>query len=122
MDGELKAPDFICVDVGSVIRTLQSYPNNTSLYPKFPIPNIIQCLLHCSHYYDDEYVWRELDERFKNEDIQFDFDVLQIFFENLTHDIDSIIRGQVPAYVDTGEYVFHKWVSPTALVLQKDAK
>jgi hypothetical protein len=113
------------VDFRDIIKEYMAFELRYSLYRRFPLGEIVETILRTSAYVDNgETLWNEVDYRFngnlKEPLVPVDYDVLQMFFDDLTRALDEVMRRRLPFHIDPGEYVFLKWVDQTTVILQHD--
>lgn len=119
----LSQPRYIVVDIRDVLKDYSANRNYHPVYKHFPLSDMVQCILTVNPYEDHgEYFWNELDRRFTEANCEdaLDFNVLSLFYELLCTYLDENIRQKLPSHIDSGEFVFHRWVSSTAILMQKD--
>lgn len=117
-------PEYIIVDVRDVMTDYSRHRQLYPIYRHFPLPEMIQCILSVAAYGDHgDYFWMELDNRFERANARdlIDYDMVSLFYEMLTTYLDEYIRSKLPQYVDNCEFVFHRWINQTTVMLQKDA-
>lgn len=116
-------PDYILIDITDVLKDYSQHRTMFCVYRIFPLQEMVKCILNVSAYGDDgEFFWTELDRRMElsNSQDSFNYDYLAIFYELLCNYLDELIRNRSPKHIDTCNYVFHKWINSTAVMLQKD--
>lgn len=121
----LNKVSYLVVDLRDVVREYSEQVLRYPLYRVFPLGKIIETILTTSAYVDNgETLWNEVDIRFngnlKEPLVPVDYDVLQMFFDDLTQRIDETLRRKLPFQIDPGEYIFLKWIDPTTVLLQHD--
>lgn len=116
-----RIPDCILVDLSAVITKLCFYQGFEHLYYKFPLHDIIGTVLTTQMLRDDgEFIWFEIEKRFEDQLDSMNLDLLQIFIEAVSSEIDEHIRNLLPEHVPQEDYVFHKWIDHTTLMLKRD--
>lgn len=118
-----KSPNYLVVDIRDVLTAYTRCIPCYQIYRHFPLSEMIQCILSVNAYEDNgEFFWMELDRRFDqaNSVEVLDYELLSFLYETLISYLDENIRSKLPENIDTGEFVFHKWVSQTAVILQRD--
>jgi hypothetical protein len=116
-------PKYIIVDIRDILRDYATCSAFFSIYRYFPLQEIIQCILSVNVYEDDgEYFWNEIEIRLdrENSTIVLDYEKIALFHELLCEYLDSVIRSHCPKTIDTDNYVFHRWVGHTAVMIERD--
>lgn len=115
------SPDFILVDVREVIIKYNDNPNVRALQPFIPLHTLISCALAFNQYTPDtDSFWHYFENRCANILDMIDFNVMEIFMDTLTMDLDECIRRKVPIKVDSGDYVLKEWVDGSIIILSYD--
>ena len=78
-------------------------------------------LVQISENYDSEFLWTEVSLRFDKLEpaVQIDYNILEIFFEGLIQELDSLIRHMVPVRIDTEQYIFNKWFDNDTVLMER---
>lgn len=129
MDTLVSQPTYLVVDLGEVISEYKKLGNWYNLYNKFPLTEIISCILIDGRNGFNEYLWDATVERVYEipSDQQVDFfgndtyikqEDLSNFYEILTWTLDSHIDLYLPYGVSGERYLFEKWVNSTAVLLK----
>lgn len=117
------SPKYFVIDLRDVLISKMELRGMYPLYKVYPLQEIVQAILSTSPYEDHgEFFWMMLDQRLSDTDSseQFDINTIGIFYELLTEHIDEYIRYKTPPNLDTSEYVFHRWIGPTTLIMEQD--
>lgn len=116
---------FIIVDVSRTIQRYSHHDRMMEFYQKFPLHDIIAHLL--SQSMNMSAVPNELGHMtYATEDQlgemlhRINFDRLELFYEQLTIEIEEEIARKAPVYMASGEYVFYGWVDPISICLCLD--
>ncbi len=116
-------PNFIAVDIRDVLRDYAMYRNLPPVYKYFPLKDIVECVLSVRAYDDmGERFWYELENRLSEVGLEdhIDYDYMALFHELLCCYLDEYIRSQIPRYIESTDYVFHRWIGTTSVILQRD--
>lgn len=112
---------YLLVDLNTFLREYSDNQVVINLSPKFPFKALITTLLTFNQYLDDrETIWFEIENRFKDEIDNFNFDILEICLDALVLELDEFIRDKAPQSIDTGEFIIDKWVDHTTILLKHD--
>lgn len=119
---ELNLPDRIIIDLREVIKDLSEIQSHYVVYKEFSLKDIIAELLLCNPYIDySENIWYALEKRVGNRIDLLDLEEVDRLFQIIVLLVDATIQNKLPKRIDTGEYIFDKWVSNTAVMLIKQS-
>lgn len=114
-------PDYILVDIKEFILKWGNHKAIRSIQEFVPIHMLISCVLAFNQYTpDNDSFWHLFENRCGKILDQIDFNVMEIFLESFTLDLDECIRRKVPRSCDTGEYILKEWVDGSIILLSYD--
>lgn len=114
----MRDPAFLIVDMRDLIRDFLAYQAQYEFYQKFPLQELIRIAICVKpDIRHDEYFWHEVENRFGDDIEKLDTDIVSFFFEHLMLSVDECIGRKTPKNIDTCEYIFKRWLSPTELIL-----
>lgn len=110
---------YVVIDFSSLLKSYSCHLQLYTLYSRYPLPEIIRTILSVSAYdgLDNDMFWTEIYNRFDNDVGDMNIDIVDLFYDVLTQDVDETIRQKLPGY-DSGCFVFKDWVGDTSMVLE----
>lgn len=114
--------DWIIIDAAPLLTSLfLSYPFY-EFYQRFSLHDLIAHILSVNMMsVDNESIWIEVENRFYEDMDSLNMDLLGIFFEGVTQEIDNFINQILPSWDYQENYVFDRWLDTRSLMLKKDA-
>lgn len=113
-------PDFIIVDFRDIFEVYGKKTEQYELYKRFPLQEIIQKLLFFNVYtLDDDFIYNELEIRYHDEMHLLDYDAVTEYAIDLQCALDTHIRSLLHPSIDSGLFVYSRWIGPTTMILQK---
>jgi hypothetical protein len=110
--------NLIVVDLREVIEEYGSYTAMYDLYRHYPLKNMVTALLTGEINYQ-EVVWFDLEKNINDNNIldSLDFDSIDLFFNDLTMDLDNYISRKIGAPFEHVDCYFSSWLDNTSVVL-----
>lgn len=110
--------NLIIVDLREVIEEYTEFMPMYDLYRYYPLKNMITALLTNQINYQ-EVIWFDLENNIGDNNIldSLDFDSIDLFFNDLTMDLDNFISRKLGVPYEHVDCHFSSWVDNTSVVL-----
>ena len=109
---------YIVVDLREIITYLCKLNTVYDFYKRYPVVDIITTVLSLSPYIGcDELFNIEIENRFEGMEDQLDIVAVDALLSTVIQIVDEELVRHFPKGEDFRDYVLHKWINPTTVIL-----
>lgn len=114
---------LVVVDIREILQLISSHRGVYDLYKIIPLKELIENILTVPALDFDfsTYIWDYLSHKLDidNSSINYDYDIIDFFIENLVQLIDEKLSMTFPREIDYAKYVMDRWLDNTSIVMRK---